>query len=116
MPDNRHFTHSDQHRAGFFIYYETSIASLFGKEAINYLRWVYFFPGVVFAGVANVDQLWVLANISVGVTAIPNLFALVFLSRVFSKLMSDYLKGEHKYLTILTDHSGNYIRMAANSQ
>ena len=98
---------------GFFIYYETSIASLFGKKAITYLKWFYFFPGVVFAGVANVDQLWVLANISVGVTAIPNLFALLFLSGVFSKLMRDHLKGEHKYLTALTDDSGKYIKTAA---
>jgi len=99
---------------GFFIYYERSITSLFGKKAINYLKWFYFFPGVVFAGVANVDQLWVLASISVVVTAVPNLFALLFLSGVFSKLMRDHLQGEHKYLTALTDDSGQYIKMAAN--
>ncbi len=98
---------------GFFIYYETSIVSLFGKKAITYFKWLYFFPGVVFAGVANVDQLWVLANISVGVTAIPNLFALLFLSGAFSKLMWDHMKGEDKYLTALTDNSGKYIKMAA---
>lgn len=88
---------------GFFVYYETAIHALFGPRAIAYLKWVYFIPGVLFAGVANVDQLWVVANISVGVTALPNLVAILMLSGVFFKLMSDYLSGTRAYDTALTD-------------
>lgn len=109
------FTFCLSTQIGFFIYYETSITSLFGKNAIRYWKWIYFFPGVIFAGVANVDQLWILANISVGVTAIPNLFALLFLSGVFFKLMRDHLKGENKYSTEIVDHSGKYIKTAPNN-
>ena len=96
---------------GFFIYYETSINNLFGKNAIKYLKWLYFIPGVLFAGVANVDQLWVLANISVGVIAIPNLVAILVLSGVFFKLMKDYLSGKNEYATAIVDKSKNYIKM-----
>ncbi|MCH8963056.1 MAG: alanine:cation symporter family protein, partial [Bacteroidetes bacterium] len=95
---------------GFFVYYETAIHSLFGPHAINYLKWVYFLPGVLFAGVANVDKLWVVANISVGVTALPNLVAILLLSGVFFKLMRDYLSGERAYDTALTDVTRRYLR------
>ncbi len=96
---------------GFFIYYETSINNLFGKNAIKYLKWFYFIPAVLFAGVENVDQLWVLANISVGVIAIPNLVAILVLSGVFFKLMKDYLSGKNEYATAIIDKSKNYIKM-----
>jgi AGCS family alanine or glycine:cation symporter len=95
---------------GFYIYYETSIDKLFGKRAIRYLRWFYFLPGILFAGFANVDKLWVIADISVGVVAIPNLIALLFLGGVFAKLMKDYLSGELQYSTAATDASGRYIK------
>ena len=95
---------------GFYIYYETSIDKLFGKRAIRYLRWFYFMPGVLFAGFANVDKLWVIADISVGVVAIPNLIALLFLGGVFAKLMKDYLSGELQYSTAAVDASKRYIK------
>ena len=78
---------------GFYVYYETSIDKLFGRRAIRYLKWIYFLPGVAFAGFANVDKLWVMADISVAVVAIPNLIALLFLAGVFMKLMRDYVGG-----------------------
>ena len=95
---------------GFYIYYETSIDKLFGKDAIRYLKWFYFLPGVLFAGFGNVDKLWVMADISVGVVAIPNLIALLFLSGVFAKLMRDYLSGENRYCTVTIDASKRYIK------
>ena len=95
---------------GFFVYYETAIHTLFGPHAIKYLKWIYFLPGVLFAGVSNVDQLWVVANISVGVTALPNLVAMVVLSGVFFKLMKDYLSGERAYATAITDRTKKYLR------
>ncbi len=95
---------------GFFVYYETAIHSLFGPHAIKYLKWVYFLPGVLFADVSNVDKLWVVANISVGVTALPNLVAILLLSGVFFKLMRDYLSGERAYDTALTDVTRRYLK------
>jgi len=95
---------------GFYIYYETSIDKLFGKTAIRYLKWFYFVPGIVFAGFANVDKLWVIADISVGVVAIPNLIALLFLGGVFVALMKDYLSGEMHYGTAVVDASKRYIK------
>jgi AGCS family alanine or glycine:cation symporter len=95
---------------GFYIYYETSIDKLFGKKAIRYLKWFYFIPGIVFAGFANVDKLWVVADISVGVVAIPNLIALLFLGGVFVRLMKDYLGGDFHYGTAEIDASKRYIK------
>jgi AGCS family alanine or glycine:cation symporter len=95
---------------GFYIYYETCLTKLFGKGAVRYLRWFYFIPGVAFAGFANVDKLWVVADISVGVVAIPNLIALVFLGGVFVTLMKDYLGGNLQYGTAAVDASKRYIK------
>jgi AGCS family alanine or glycine:cation symporter len=97
---------------GFFVYFETALVSLFGENVFRYVKWIYFLPGVVFAGVANVDQLWALANISVAASALPNLVALLVLSGVFLKLMHDYLSGENRYATAVTDSNRQYIRMA----
>jgi AGCS family alanine or glycine:cation symporter len=95
---------------GFFIYYETSAINVFGKKSMTYLRWFYLMPGVIFAGVTDVDKLWVFANISVGVCAIPNLIAVLALSGVFFTLMRDYMQGQNRYVTEITDREGNYVR------
>jgi AGCS family alanine or glycine:cation symporter len=97
---------------GFFIYFETAMVSLFGENVFRYVKWVYFFPGVVFAGITNVDQLWSLANISVAASALPNLIALLFLSGVFITLMKDYLSGDNQYATRVIDRNRNYVRIA----
>ena len=100
---------------GFFVYFETAIVSLFGETFFRYAKWVYFFPGVVFAGITNVDQLWALANISVAASALPNLVALLILSGVFMALMRDYVSGEQRFATAVTDRNRQYIRMATSS-
>lgn len=100
---------------GFFVYFETALVSLFGEKVFSYIRWIYFLPGVVFAGITNVDQLWALANISVAASALPNLVALLILSGVFIALMKDYISGEKKYATKLIDQSRQYIRTAGNA-
>jgi AGCS family alanine or glycine:cation symporter len=76
------------------------------------IKWFYFLPGIIFAGVTNVDQLWVLANISVALSSLPNLVALLLLSGVFLKLMLDYMSGTKKYTTRLTDKNKQYIKVA----
>ena len=99
---------------GFFIYFETSVVNIFGKKAIKYLRWFYLIPGVIFAGIANVDRLWVFANISVGICSIPNLIAVLALSGVFFRLMKDYIYERNEYSTDLIDYSKQYIKTANN--
>jgi len=99
---------------GFFVYFETALVSLLGESVFRYVKWIYFLPGVAFAGISNVDQLWALANISVAASALPNLAALLILSGVFMVLMKDFLSGEKKYATHMTDESRQYVRMAGN--
>ena len=76
-----------------------SIVALVGEGAFRYLRWIYFLPGIAMAGVADVDRMWLVANIAVAVTAIPNLVAMLALGGVFTRLMRDELTGEHAYST-----------------
>ena len=88
----------------------------FGEErpliarSLRYLRYVYLVPGVLFAGVANVDRLWVFANLAVGSCAIPNLIAVLALSGSFFVLMQDYVSGENRYATAIIDASREYVQ------
>lgn len=95
---------------GFYVYFETSLVTLVGVGPVRVLRWLYFLPGVVVAGVADVDRLWVFANIAVAVTAIPNLVAMLSLSGVFTALMKDELSGERAYTTANIDETGPLLR------
>ncbi len=95
---------------GFFIYYQTAVVDVFGRKTMPYLRWLYLFPGVIFAGFANVDRLWVLASISVGVCAVPNLIAVLALSGAFFRLMQDFLEGRNEYATRNVDRTREYVR------
>jgi len=69
-------------------------------------------PGVIFAGIADVDKLWVFANISVGVCSLPNLVAVLALSGAFFKLMKDYLQARNEYATSIVDSSKKYVKTA----
>ncbi len=100
---------------GFFVYFETALVNLLGEKVFGYIKWIYFLPGVVFAGITNVDQLWALANISVAASALPNLIALLILSGVFITLMKDFLSGEKKYATHITDNNRQYVRVAVRA-
>jgi len=82
---------------GFFIYYRTAVIDLFGEKPLPVLKWAYLVPGIFFAGVADVDKLWVFANISVGVCSLPNLIAVLALNGVFFVLMHDYMSGNNRY-------------------
>jgi AGCS family alanine or glycine:cation symporter len=95
---------------GFFVYYETAVIALFGRGTVPYFRGLYLIPGVVFAGVADVDRLWVFANISVGVCSLPNLIAVLALSGAFFALMHDFLSGDNKYATSRVAGQKDYVR------
>jgi len=97
---------------GFFIYFETAAAYAFGRRSLLWLRWIYLVPGIAFAGFADVDRLWVFANIAVGACALPNLIALLVLSGVFFALMKDYLEGRNAFATDITDATRRYVRSA----
>jgi AGCS family alanine or glycine:cation symporter len=97
---------------GFFIYFETALVDVFGRKLTRWVRYLYFIPPMVFAGVADVDRLWVFANIAVAICAIPNLIAVVFLSGAFLTLMKDYLSGRKQYATGIVDGSKEYVRRA----
>jgi len=97
---------------GYFYYYETAIINMFGKRSMCFFKWFYLLPGVVFAGFADVDKLWVFANIFVASCGIPNVIAVFVLSGVFFTLMRDYLKGTNKYATKIIDETKQYIRLA----
>jgi AGCS family alanine or glycine:cation symporter len=97
---------------GFFIYFETAFVNVFNKKYVKYFRWLYLLPPILFAGVANVERLWLFANISVGVCALPNLVALLALNGVFFKLMKDYMSGTNKYTTAMTDSTKQYVKEA----
>ena len=79
---------------------------------MKYLKWFYFIPAIIFAGVADVDKLWVFANIAVGVCSIPNLIAVLSLSGVFFILMKDYLSGNKTYATKVVDVKKEYVKSA----
>jgi AGCS family alanine or glycine:cation symporter len=101
---------------GFFVYFETSLSFAFGPKPIRWFRWVYLLPGVLFAGFADVDRLWVFANLSVGVCAIPNLVSVLVLSGVFFTLMRDYIGGRNVYRTEVTDATRAYVKVAERSR
>ena len=50
---------------GSYVYFETSFVSLVSERPFRILRWVYFLPGIAMAGVADVDRMWLVANIAV---------------------------------------------------
>jgi AGCS family alanine or glycine:cation symporter len=95
---------------GFFIYFETAALNVFGKRGLRYVKWLYFIPPLVFAGVADVERIWVFANIAVGVCAIPNLVAVVALSGAFVTLLKDYVSGQQEYATNVVDISKAYVK------
>ena len=94
----------------FFLYFETAITSLFGAGTVRYFRYVYLIPGVLFAGVSNVDRLWAFAKLAVGSCAIPNLIAVLALSGPFFVIMRDYVRQENRYTTAIIDRSREYVQ------
>ncbi len=84
---------------GFFVYFKTALVHLLGERWFGILKWIYFLPGILVAGVADVDGLWVMANITVAASAIPNLVAMLCLAGVFVTLMRDGVSEEGRYAT-----------------
>ncbi len=79
---------------------------------MKFLKWFYLMPGIMFAGVADVDRLWVFANISVGVCSLPNLIAVLALNGVFFVLMRDLLSKRNEFACRIVDSSKKYVKVA----
>jgi AGCS family alanine or glycine:cation symporter len=95
---------------GFFVYYETACVGAFGVKWASWLRWLYFVPPVIFAGVTDVDRVWVFANIAVAVCALPNLVAVLLLSGAFMRLMRDYIDGSFRFASRAVDESQDWVQ------
>ena len=76
---------------------------------MSVMKWIYLLPGIIFAGVANVDRLWVFADVATGLCAIPNLIAILLLGGVFMTLLKDWKSGERKYATAIVDEKRTYV-------
>ena len=94
----------------FYVYFETCLVNLVGVRPVRILRWLYFVPGVIVAGVTDVDRLWVVANIAVAAVAIPNLIAMLCLGGVFMTLMKDEISGARVYSTANLEKTGPDLR------
>ena len=101
---------------GFFVYYETACVGAFGERWAIRLRWLYFIPPVLFAGVAEVDRVWVFANIAVAVCALPNLVAVLLLSGAFMRLMRDYIDGSFRFAARAVDESKDWVRKGRSDE
>ncbi len=95
----------------FFVYYETASVYLFGQKAFKAIKWLYFIVPIIFAGYSKVNDLWGgFANIASALCLLPNLIALLLLSRPYFKLLKDY-EGERKYTTAYTDKTKDYVKV-----
>lgn len=66
---------------GFFYEFRTSLGYLFKEKLVKYLKWIYIIPAVV-AVFMSVDVVWdVLCDTAVGLIVIPNMLALIILSK-----------------------------------
>lgn len=74
------FTYSSY--LGFFVEYRTSTEYLFGEKAIKYLQWFFFVPPIV-AVTMPIEAIWSLADMAVGFIVVPNMIAILMLSKRF---------------------------------
>jgi len=77
---------------------------------MKYFKWIYLIPGIIFAGIGEVDKLWSFATISAALCALPNLVAVLALSGVFWELQKDYMRGQNQYATKVIDATQNYLK------
>ena len=81
------FTYSSY--LGFFVEYRTSTEYLFGEKALKFLQWFFFVPPVL-AVTMPIEAIWSLADMAVGFIVIPNMIAILLLSKKFFGLFREY--------------------------
>lgn len=72
---------------GYFYEYTSCIRYLFKEKSIKYLKWLYIVP-IVFAVFIPIEMIWTMADMAVGFIVIPNIIALVLLSKQFKKIFN----------------------------
>ena len=82
------FTYSSY--LGFFVEYRPSTEYLFGEKAIKYLQWFFFVPPII-AVTMPIEAIWSLADMAVGFIVIPNMLAILLLSKKFFQLFHEYM-------------------------
>lgn len=73
---------------GFFYEFTTCMRYLFSEKSLKILKWIYIIP-VIFAVFLPIDVIWTFADMSVGFIMIPNLIALLLLSKQFRTLFKE---------------------------
>lgn len=77
---------------GWAIYSQRAVEYVFGYKAVKVWTWI-FVVAVFVGALISLDVVWSLADIFNACMAIPNLFALIFLSGVLVKDTNKYLWG-----------------------
>lgn len=75
-------------------YGDRSSEYLFGPKAILPYRFVYVFF-VFLGGIASLDAVWKFGDAALGFMTLPNLIAIVLLSRKLKTMTNDYFAEEH---------------------
>jgi len=78
---------------GWSLYGERSVEYLLGPKAIVPFKFIYV-AAVAVGAVAGLDLVWLFADITNGLMAIPNLIALLLLSPVIFRITNERLAGD----------------------
>lgn len=81
------FTYSSY--LGFFVEFRSCLEYLFGEKCVKYLQRLFFVPPIV-AVTMPIEAIWSLADMAVGFIVIPNMIALLILSKKFMALFREY--------------------------
>lgn len=73
---------------GFYVEYKTSITYLFGEKSLKFLKWFYYVP-IIFATLMPIEAIWSIADMAVGFIVIPNIIALICLSKNLKRIYKD---------------------------
>lgn len=76
---------------GFYIEYKTSITYIFGENKLKILKWFYYIP-IIFATLMPIEEIWSIADMAVGFIVIPNIIALICLSKKFKAIFSENMQ------------------------
>lgn len=76
---------------GFYVEFKTSITYLFGEKSLKILKWLYYVP-IIFATLMPIEAIWSIADMAVGFIVIPNIIALICLSKNFREIYKEGIK------------------------
>lgn len=75
---------------GFFVEFRTSLEYVFGEKIAKYARWLFFLPPL-FSVTMEIEAVWSLADMAVGLVFVPNMIALLLLSPQFVTMFKSYI-------------------------